>query len=61
MEIDLQQLAAKAQSLATEFGIDIIAALAIFIIGRWVANLITKGVRRLLDRKSTRLNSSHYS
>ncbi|HKL62177.1 MAG TPA: mechanosensitive ion channel domain-containing protein [Woeseiaceae bacterium] len=50
MEIDLQQLAAKAQSLATEFGIDIIAALAIFIIGRWVANLITKGVRRLLER-----------
>jgi small conductance mechanosensitive channel len=50
MELDLQQLASKAQALATEFGIDIIAALAIFIIGRWVANLITKGVRRLLER-----------
>ncbi len=52
MEIDLQQLGTKAQTLATEFGIDIIAALAIFIIGRWVANLITKGVRRLLERAS---------
>ncbi|HZX24046.1 MAG TPA: mechanosensitive ion channel domain-containing protein [Woeseiaceae bacterium] len=50
MEIDLQQLGAKAQALATEFGIDIIAALAIFIIGRWVANLITKGLRRLMER-----------
>jgi small conductance mechanosensitive channel len=50
MELDLQQLGTKAQTLATEFGVDIIAALAIFIIGRWVANLITKGVRRLLER-----------
>jgi len=50
MEIDLQQLGAKAQALATEFGIDIIAALAIFIIGRWVANLITKGLRRVMER-----------
>lgn len=50
MEFDLEQLAAKAQALATEFGIDIIAALAIFIIGRWVANLITGGVRRLMER-----------
>src|SRR6056297_2895741 len=50
MEIDLEQLGAKAQTLATEFGVDIIAALAIFIIGRWVANLITKGMRRLMER-----------
>ena len=28
----------------------IIAALAIFIIGRWIANLVTRGVRRLLER-----------
>ena len=50
MELDLQQLGTKAQTLATEFGVDIIAALAIFIVGRWVANLITKGIRRLLER-----------
>ncbi|MEJ2604367.1 MAG: mechanosensitive ion channel [Gammaproteobacteria bacterium] len=50
MEIDLEQLATKAQTLATEFGVDLIAAIAIFIIGRWIANLVTKAIRRLMER-----------
>ncbi len=50
MEIDIQQLATKAQALATDFGVDLIAAIAIFIIGRWIANLVTRAIRRLMER-----------
>ncbi|MEJ2602863.1 MAG: mechanosensitive ion channel, partial [Gammaproteobacteria bacterium] len=50
MEIDLEQLTTKAQALATEFGVDLIAAIAIFVIGRWIANIVTKAIRRLMER-----------
>ncbi len=50
MQIDLNQLWATAQSLATEFGVKIVAAIAIFIIGRWIVSLLTRGMRRLMER-----------
>jgi small conductance mechanosensitive channel len=45
---NIQQIIAKLTAMGTDFGVKLIAALAIFIIGRWVAigikNLIDKGL-----------------
>ena len=47
---NIQHLIAKLTALGTDFGIKLITALAIFIIGRWVAigvkNLIDKAMRK---------------
>ncbi len=40
-----------AQEIITKFGIKIIAAILIFIIGRWVAKLLRKSVAKLMTRK----------
>lgn len=50
MEIDLKQLWSDTQTLAMDFGIDIIAAIAIFVIGRWIIKVLTGGLRRLMER-----------
>jgi small conductance mechanosensitive channel len=44
--IDVSALLAKVYELLTVYGLRIIAALAIFVIGRWVA----KGIRKLVNR-----------
>ncbi|MGB5715862.1 MAG: mechanosensitive ion channel domain-containing protein [Gammaproteobacteria bacterium] len=36
--------------MATDWGIKVLAALAIFIIGRWVAKGIRRGVRRMMEK-----------
>ncbi len=46
----MQDIIAQIQEILAIYGIRVIAALAIFIIGRWVA----KGVRNLLNRVMTR-------
>ncbi|MGD9183612.1 MAG: mechanosensitive ion channel family protein, partial [Desulfobacterales bacterium] len=38
--MDVQQLIAKGYELGTEFGVKILAALAVFIIGRWVVKYL---------------------
>lgn len=50
MKIDLEQLWSQSQTVLTEFGINLIAALAIFVIGRWVVKAITNGITRLMKR-----------
>ena len=50
MQIDLNQLWTTAQGIATEFGVKIVAAIAIFVIGRWIVSLLTRGMRRLMER-----------
>ena len=47
---DVSQLWVQVQGMATDWGIKVIAALAIFIIGRWVAKGIRRGVRRMMEK-----------
>lgn len=50
--MDVNQLLAKVWELLTIYGLKVIAALAIFIIGRWVA----KGIRSLVQRMMRKAN-----
>jgi small conductance mechanosensitive channel len=47
---EVSQLWLQVQDIATAWGLKVIAAVAIFIIGRWVAMLVRRGVRRVMDR-----------
>ena len=47
---DVSQLWVQVQGIATDWGIKVIAALAIFIIGRWIAKGIRRGVRRMMEK-----------
>ena len=46
--IDWASLYAKIQTVGVNFGIKIIAAIAIFYIGRLIAKVVTNGVRKLM-------------
>jgi small conductance mechanosensitive channel len=41
----------KVQTVGFELAINVIAALAIFLIGRWVVGLVGKGVRRVMQAR----------
>jgi small conductance mechanosensitive channel len=47
----VQQLIEKAYELGTEFGVNILAALAVFIIGRWVTKFRVNFIRKLMDNR----------
>lgn len=44
------QLWAQVQEFAIPWGLKVLAALAIFVIGRWVAMLVRRGVRRVMQK-----------
>ena len=46
----MQEWMVTTQQLTTEFGLRVIAAIAIFLVGRWVAKILTGLVRKLLNR-----------
>ena len=46
----IENITGKLQLFAAEYGMKIVGALLIFIIGMWVAKLITKGVVKLMER-----------
>ena len=47
---DVNQIWVQAQDIVAAWGLKVIAAIAIFIIGRWVAKAVRSGVRRMLTR-----------
>jgi small conductance mechanosensitive channel len=47
---DVSQLWVQVQGIATDWGIKVIAALAIFIIGRWIAKGVRRGVHRMMEK-----------
>ena len=47
---DVSQLWMQVQGVVTDWGIKVLAAVAIFIIGRWVAMAVRKGVRRMMEK-----------
>ena len=49
--MDMENLARKVWELLTVYGLQILAAIAIFIVGRWVAKALTKGVTRLMESR----------
>jgi len=48
---DINQWLIIAQEVAIEFGLNLIAAIVIFVIGRWVAKAITRLVKRIMARR----------
>ena len=49
--MDVQQLITKGYELGTEFGVKILAALAVFIIGRWVVKYLRRLVSRIMEKR----------
>lgn len=47
----VQQLIEKGYELATAFGVKILAALAVFIIGRWIVKYLGNLTRRVLEKR----------
>ena len=47
------QIWTQVQDIVAVWGLKVIAAIAIFIIGRWVAMGVRKGVRRVMERADT--------
>ncbi|HEX7718871.1 MAG TPA: mechanosensitive ion channel domain-containing protein [Woeseiaceae bacterium] len=52
LNIDWVTLSEQMQTLGVEFGINVIAAILIFYIGRTVARLLSRGLRRLMQSQS---------
>ena len=50
--MEVQQLIAKGYELITVFGVKILAALAVFIIGRWVVKYLSNLARRLMEKRN---------
>jgi len=46
----MDTLLQDAQNIATEYGISIIAAIAIFFVGKWLARLLCNALERLMQR-----------
>ena len=49
---EVGQLWMQVQDVVAVWGLKVVAAIAIFIIGRWIAKLVRRGVRRLMERSS---------
>jgi small conductance mechanosensitive channel len=47
------QIWAQVQDIVAVWGLKVIAAIAIFVIGRWVAMGVRKGVRRVMEKAAT--------
>lgn len=50
--MDVQELIAKGYELITVFGVKILAALAVFVIGRWVVKYLGHLVGRILEKRN---------
>ena len=47
---EISQIWVQIQDVVAVWGLRVIAALAIFIIGRWIAKLVRRGVRRMMEK-----------
>lgn len=47
---EVSQVWVQSQDLVTAWGLKVVAAIAIFIIGRWIAKLVRRGVRRMMEK-----------
>lgn len=51
--MDYNRIMETAVEVLAGFGIDLLAGAAILVIGLWIARILTRGVRRLLERTGT--------
>jgi len=51
--MDASSLMAKVYELLTVYGIKVIAAIVIFIVGRWVAKAIANFIKKLMTKSNT--------
>ena len=58
--MDYQQLIAKGYDLVTVFGVKILAALAVFIIGRWVVKYLRNLTERLMGKRNVDITLSKF-
>ena len=49
--MNVEQLIARGYELLTVFGVKILAALAVFIIGRWVIKYVRRLILRILEKR----------
>jgi small conductance mechanosensitive channel len=49
--MDVSSLASKIYELVTIYGIKVIAAFVIFVVGRWVVKGITNFIKRIMDKR----------
>jgi len=47
---EVNQIWTQLQDIVTVWGLKVVAAIAIFIIGRWIAKLVRRGVMRMMER-----------
>jgi len=59
--MEYQQLIAKGYELVTVFGVKILAALAVFIIGRWVVKYLRNLTERLMGKKNVDLTLAKFT
>lgn len=50
--MDLQQLIDQAWSLVQTFGFNLIVALVIFVVGRWVARIVSNTAAKLMNKRA---------
>ena len=50
--IDVEALLQRLVELASEYGLKVIAAIAIFIIGRWIAGIVTRALGKALGQRN---------
>lgn len=48
--MQMEQILIKVQELAAVYGLKLIAAIAIFIIGRWAAKIVRRVIERLMEK-----------
>ena len=51
-DIKMEEYLAQGQQLLTDYGVKVIAAIAIFFIGKWVAKLLTRTIRKLMGKSN---------
>ncbi len=49
--MEVEQLIAKGYELGTAFGVKILAALAVFIIGRWIVKYLRRLIRKVMEKR----------
>ena len=57
--IDMAGLLEQAMTLGADFGLQLVIAILIFIVGRIVARMIVSGTRKLMQKTRSTRSSSH--
>ena len=46
----MEEYLAQGQQLLADYGVKVVAAIVIFFIGKWIAKMLTRAIRRLMDK-----------